>query len=49
MDGVKDLRSSGVGVVNWKTKAQEQDGWRKFRDPAKTHKGSQCQYNNNNK
>jgi hypothetical protein len=29
MDGVeKDLRN--LGVVNWKTKAQEQDGWRKF-------------------
>jgi hypothetical protein len=29
MDGVeKDLRN--LGVVNWKTKAQEQDGWRNF-------------------
>jgi hypothetical protein len=28
-DGVeKDLRN--LSVVNWKTKAQEQDGWRKF-------------------
>jgi hypothetical protein len=38
MDGVeKDLRN--LGVVNWKTKAQEQDGWRKFLEQAKTHKG----------
>jgi hypothetical protein len=29
MDGVeKDLRY--LGVVNWKTKAQERDGWSKF-------------------
>jgi hypothetical protein len=29
MDGVeKDLRN--LGVVKWKTKAQEWDGWRKF-------------------
>jgi hypothetical protein len=29
MNGVeKDL--GNLGVVNWKTKAQEQDGWRKF-------------------
>jgi hypothetical protein len=29
IDGVeKDLRS--LGVVNWKAKAQERDGWRKF-------------------
>jgi hypothetical protein len=47
MDGAeKDLRN--LGVVKWKTKAQEQDDWRKFPEQAKTHKGSQCQYNNNN-
>jgi hypothetical protein len=29
MDGVeKDLRS--LGVVNWRAKAQERNGWRKF-------------------
>jgi hypothetical protein len=29
MDGVeKDLRN--LGVVNWKIKAQERDGWRNF-------------------
>jgi hypothetical protein len=29
MDGVeKDLRN--LGVVNWKTKAQEREGWREF-------------------
>jgi hypothetical protein len=29
MDGVEtDLRN--LGVVNWRTKAQERDGWRKF-------------------
>jgi hypothetical protein len=38
IDGVeKDLRSSGV--VNWKAKAQERDGWRKFLEQAKTHEG----------
>jgi hypothetical protein len=38
MDGVeKDLRN--LGVVNWKTKAQERGGWRKFLEQAKTHKG----------
>jgi hypothetical protein len=38
MDGVeKDLRN--LGVVNWKTKAEEWDGWRKFFKQAKTHKG----------
>jgi hypothetical protein len=38
MEGVeKDLRN--LGVVNWKTKAQERDGWRKFLEQAKTHKG----------
>jgi hypothetical protein len=38
MDGVeKDLRN--LYVVNWKTKALEQDGWRKFLEQAKTHKG----------
>jgi hypothetical protein len=33
----KDLRS--LGVVNWKAKAQERDGWRKFLEQAKTHEG----------
>jgi hypothetical protein len=28
MDSVEDLRN--LGVVNWKTKAQERDGWRNF-------------------
>jgi hypothetical protein len=29
MDGVEtDLRN--LGVVNWRAKAQERDGWRKF-------------------
>jgi hypothetical protein len=38
MDGVeKDSRN--LDVVNWKTKAQERDGWRKFLEQAKTHKG----------
>jgi hypothetical protein len=32
----KDLRN--VGVVNWRTNAQEVDGWRKFLEQAKTHK-----------
>jgi hypothetical protein len=42
MDGAeKDLRN--VRVVNWKKKAQEWDGWRKFLAQAKTHKGFQCQ------
>jgi hypothetical protein len=37
MDGVeKDLRN--LGVVNWKTKAQERDGWRKFVEQTKAHK-----------
>jgi hypothetical protein len=37
IDGVeKDLRN--VSVVNWKTKAPERDGWRKFLEQAKTHK-----------
>jgi hypothetical protein len=37
MGGVeKDLRN--LDVVNWKTKAQEWDGWRKFLEEAKTHK-----------
>jgi hypothetical protein len=26
-------------VVNWKTKAQEQDGWRVFLEQAKSNKG----------
>jgi hypothetical protein len=38
MDGVeRDLRN--LGVVNWKTKAQERDGRRMFLEHAKTHKG----------
>jgi hypothetical protein len=38
MDDVeKDLRN--LGVVNWKTKAQERDGWRNILEQAKTHKG----------
>jgi hypothetical protein len=38
MDGVEeDLRN--LGVVNWKTKAREQDGWRKLLEQVKTHKG----------
>jgi hypothetical protein len=37
MDGVeKDLRN--LGVVNWKTKPHERDGWRKFLEQAKIHK-----------
>jgi hypothetical protein len=32
----KDLRN--LGVVNWKTKAQEWVGRRKFLEQAKTHK-----------
>jgi hypothetical protein len=37
MDGVeKDMRN--LGEVNWKTKARERDGWRKFLEQAKTHK-----------
>jgi hypothetical protein len=37
MDGVqKDLRN--LAVVNWKTKAQEQDGRRKFLEQVKNHK-----------
>jgi hypothetical protein len=38
MDGMeKDLRN--LGVVNSKTKAHDRDGWRKFLEHAKTHKG----------
>jgi hypothetical protein len=37
MDGVeKDLMN--LGVVNWKTKAEGRDGWRKFLEQAKTHR-----------
>jgi hypothetical protein len=37
MDGVeKDLRN--LCVVNWKTKAQERNGWREFLEQIKTHK-----------
>jgi hypothetical protein len=42
MDGVeKDLRK--LDVVNWRAKAQETDGRRKFLEQAKTHEGLQCQ------
>jgi hypothetical protein len=41
MDGAEDLRN--LSVVNWKTKAQERDGWRKFLEQDKTHKVLQCQ------
>jgi hypothetical protein len=38
MDGVeKDMRN--LDMVNWRAKAQERDGWRKFLKQAKTHKG----------
>jgi hypothetical protein len=37
MDGVdKDLRN--LDIVNWRAKAQERDGWRKFLEQPKTHK-----------
>jgi hypothetical protein len=36
MDGVeKDLKN--LGVVNWRAKTQDRDGWRKFLEQAKTH------------
>jgi hypothetical protein len=38
MDGVEKVLRN-LGVVNWKRKAQERDGWRKFLEQAKTHKG----------
>jgi hypothetical protein len=38
MDDVKkDLRN--LDVVNWRAKTQERDGWRKFLEQAKTHRG----------
>jgi hypothetical protein len=38
LDGMeKDMRN--LGVVNWRVKAQEKVGWRKFLEQAKTHKG----------
>jgi hypothetical protein len=38
LDGVKkDLRN--LGVVNWKTKAQEREGWRRFLKQTIFHKG----------
>jgi hypothetical protein len=37
MGGVEDWRN--LGIVNWKTKAQERDSWRKLLEQAKTHKG----------
>jgi hypothetical protein len=33
----KDLRN--LGGVNWKTKAQAEDGWRKILEQAKAQKG----------
>jgi hypothetical protein len=33
----KDLKN--LGVVNTTAKAQERDGWSKFLEQAKTHKG----------
>jgi hypothetical protein len=42
MGGVeKNLRN--LSVVNWKTKTQEQNGWRKLLEQAKTHEVLQCQ------
>jgi hypothetical protein len=35
-DVEKDMRN--LRVFNWKAKAQEQDGWRRFLERAKTHK-----------
>jgi hypothetical protein len=47
MDGVeKNLRS--LGVVNWRARAQEGDGWRKFLEQAKAQKGCSANNNNNN-
>jgi hypothetical protein len=38
MDGMeKDLRN--LGIVNWKTRAQAGDSWRKFLKQVKIHKG----------
>jgi hypothetical protein len=38
MDGVeKDL--TNVGVLNWRVKGREKDGWRKSSEQAKIHKG----------
>jgi hypothetical protein len=38
IDGVeKDLRN--LSVVNRRARAQEWDGWRKFLEQSKTHKG----------
>jgi hypothetical protein len=37
IDGIeKDLRN--LGVVKWKTKAQELEGWKTFLEQAKTHR-----------
>jgi hypothetical protein len=37
MDGMeKDLRN--LVMVNWKTKAQERDDWRKYLEQTKTYK-----------
>jgi hypothetical protein len=38
MDGVEKVLRN-LGVVNWRAKAQERDGWRKFLEQAKTHEG----------
>jgi hypothetical protein len=38
MDGIEEALKN-LGVVNWKTKAQELDGWRRFLEQAKPHKG----------
>jgi hypothetical protein len=37
MDGVKKVLRN-LGVVIWKTKAQERDGWRKIFEQGKIHK-----------
>jgi hypothetical protein len=45
-DVEKDLRN--LGVVNWKTKAKEQYGWRRFLEQVKTTKDFSTNNNNNN-
>jgi hypothetical protein len=42
VDGVKKALRN-LGVVNWKSKAQERNGWRKFLERTKIHKGLWCQ------
>jgi hypothetical protein len=39
MDGWCGEGFRELGLVNWIAKAQEKDGWRKFLEQAKTHKG----------